>query len=379
MNCYIEKIKPSASMDLMNLAKDMKNRGEDIVNLSGGEPDFDTPSLIKDEVIRQINANNTHYLVGKGLLELRECIADKLHQDNSIEYSPEDIIVTPGAKYGIYLAVRSIVNEGDEVLIPTPSWVSYTEIVRASGAVPIEVPLEIEDNYKLTEKALREKLTDKTVAIIICSPNNPTGRILNKDELEVLRKIATENNLIIISDEIYEKIAYHDNRIISPAAYDELFDRTLTINGFSKAFAMTGWRLGYIAGPSPIMNQVNRLFTHTITGTPPFIQAAAVKAFDCYDHVEHMRQEFERREEFFISELKKIPCFEVNEPEGAFYAWVRVNGVEKPSEYILNNARVVCVPGEAYGSGFENFVRFSFATGMVNLEEAVRRLKQTFC
>ncbi len=183
---------------------------------------------------------------------------------------------------------------------------------------------------------------------------------------------------VVISDEVYEKIVFHDNKNISPAADDELFNSTVTINGFSKAFAMTGWRLGYIAGPSSIMNQVNRLFTHTITGTPTIIQAAAVRAFDCFEHVEQMRKEFERREEFFISELKKISYFELNEPEGAFYSWVRVKGIERPSEYILKNSRVVCVPGDAYGTGFGDFVRFSFATSMDNLEEAVRRLKQTF-
>lgn len=375
MNKYIENIKESASIELMIKAKELKASGVDVIDLSGGEPDFDTPEPVKAAVIEEIKRNNTHYLVGKGLEELRIKISKKLITENKIDISPNEIIVTPGAKMAIYLAIRSVVNEGDEVIVPTPSWVSYTEIIKASGAIPVEMPLNSKNDYSITHDLLNKHITEKTKAIILCSPNNPTGHIICEKELSIIKETVIKNNMYIISDEIYEKIVYGDYKVISPAADKDLFEHTITINGFSKAYAMTGWRLGYLASSSNLIQTINKLFVHTITGTPSFIQFAAVKAFDCQEYVEKMRLEFEERKKYFLSSLQKIEIFDVIVPKGAFYAWVKVKGVTNPSDYILKNAKVVCVPGKAYGESYDNYVRFSFATSMNNLQEAVKRLQ----
>lgn len=320
MNKDIEQIASSASMDLIAKAKSLKASGVDVIGLAGGEPDFDTPKAIKEKAIEELLKGNIHYAVGKGLPRLRKKIAHKLQRDNGINISSENIIVTPGAKMAIYLAVRACINPGDEVLIPTPSWVSYTEIVRAASGVPIEVSLSPDDNYAIKKSVLGQYISEKTRMIILCSPNNPTGRMINEQEIEEIIEFVRGRDIVILSDEVYEKIAYID-RALSPGSYEELEDKTITVNGFSKAYAMTGWRLGYLAGPQKYVDVINKLYTHTITGTSPFIQEAAIVALDCDEEVAAMRKEYTRRKEYFVSELNNIPGIKVLEPEGAFYAW----------------------------------------------------------
>ncbi|MBQ3559428.1 MAG: pyridoxal phosphate-dependent aminotransferase [Agathobacter sp.] len=375
MNRDIERIKDSASVELMIKARELKEAGVDIIGLAGGEPDFDTPEPIKEKAISELLKGNTHYAVGKGILPLRQKIAQKLHKDNGIAVSADEIIVTPGAKMAIYLAVRACINEGDEVLIPTPSWVSYTEIVRASSGVPVEVPLNPEDNYTITAEVLEKYVTSKTKMLILCSPNNPTGRMISEKEIQEIIRFVKGKDIIILSDEIYEKISYVRNSI-SLASCQELKDCTLTVNGFSKAYAMTGWRLGYIAGSSKYINTMNRLFTHTITGTPPFVQTAAVVALDCDDEVKIMQKEYKRRRDFFLNALNEIPEVQAIVPEGAFYAWCHFNIQGDIAQKLLENTGVIGVPGRAYGSGYDQYIRFSFANDMKDLEEAVRRIKE---
>ncbi|MBQ2901192.1 MAG: pyridoxal phosphate-dependent aminotransferase [Agathobacter sp.] len=374
MNRDIELIKDSASVELMIKARELRESGVDIIGLAGGEPYFDTPEPIKERAIYELLKGNTHYAVGKGILPLRQKIAQKLYKDNGIAVSADEIIVTPGAKMAIYLAVRACINEGDEVLIPTPSWVSYTEIVRASSGVPVEVPLNPEDNYTIMAEVLEKYVTSKTKMLILCSPNNPTGRMISEKEIQEIIRFVKGKDIVILSDEIYEKISYIGNNV-SPASYQQLKDCTLTVNGFSKAYAMTGWRLGYIAGPAKYINTMNKLYTHTITGTPPFVQEAAVVALDCEDEVEMMQREYQRRRDFFVHALNEIPGVQALVPEGAFYAWCHFDMQGDIAQILLENARVIGVPGKAYGSGYEQFVRFSFANEMKDLEEAVRRIR----
>lgn len=375
MNREIEQIRASASVELMIKARMLKEAGVDIIGLAGGEPDFDTPTVIKEKAISELLKGNTHYAVGKGILPLRQKIAQKLCGDNGIFVSEDEIIVTPGAKMAIYLAVRACINSGDEVLIPTPSWVSYIEIVRASSGIPIEVPLDAKNNYTLSASILEKYVTAKTKMIILCSPNNPTGRMINEEEIQEITEFVKGKDIIILSDEIYEKISYIENNR-SLASYEELKDCTLTINGFSKAYAMTGWRLGYIAGPMRYINVISKLYTHTITGTSPFIQEAAVVALDCQDEVETMRKEFQNRRDYFINELNDIPGVCATIPEGAFYAWCHFDMQGDIVKELLENAGVIGVSGKAYGSGCEQYVRFSFASDMSELKEAIRRIRE---
>lgn len=239
MNKDIEQIASSASMDFIAKAKSLKTLGIDIIGLAGGEPDFDTPNAIKEKAIEELLKGNTHYAIGKGLPRLREKIACKLKKDNGINISPENIIVTPGAKMAIYLAVRACINPGDEVLIPAPSWVSYTELVRAASGIPIEIPLSPDNNYAIKKSELEQYISENTRMIILCSPNNPTGRMINEQEIKEIIELVRNRDIVILSDEVYEKIAYID-RVISPGSYAELADKTITVNGFSKAYAMTG-------------------------------------------------------------------------------------------------------------------------------------------
>lgn len=375
MNREIEQIKDSASVELMIKARELKEAGVDIIGLAGGEPDFDTPTVIKEKAISELLKGNTHYAVGKGILPLRKKIAQKLRVDNGIFVSEDEIIVTPGAKMAIYLAVRACVNPGDEVLIPTPSWVSYMEIVRAASGIPVEVPLDVSNGYALSASVLEKYVTPKTKMIILCSPNNPTGRMINESEVQEIIEFVKGKEIIILADEIYEKISYVENQK-SLASYEELKDCTLTINGFSKAYAMTGWRLGYIAGPARYINVINKLYTHTITCTSPFIQEAAIVALDCKDEVEMMRKEFQTRRDYFINELNSIPGVCAIIPEGAFYAWCHFDLQGDIAEELLEKAGVIGVPGRAYGSGCEQYVRFSFASDMSELEEAIRRIRE---
>lgn len=374
MNTHIERIGKSASMELIQKAKEMKEAGEDVIGLGGGEPDFDTPQPIKDKAIEELLKGNTHYAIGKGLPALREKIAEKLLIDNSIDVSSEDIIVTPGAKMAIYLSVRACINVGDEVLIPTPSWVSYSEIVKSCGGIPVAVPLNSEDNYYLSKESLELYTSEKSKLIIICSPNNPTGRMYSRNEIKELISFVQEKDITIISDEVYEKI-YYTNKPISPASFDELKDITLTVNGFSKAYAMTGWRLGYVAGPPKYIKTISKLFTHTITGTSPFIQEAAIVAFDCDEYVEKMRTDYSQRKNYFIQSLNSIPGVTCIVPDGAFYAWCRFDVEGNIADELLNNAKVIGVPGIAYGKGFDKYIRFSFASGMDELKEATKRIE----
>jgi aspartate aminotransferase len=274
----------------------------------------------------------------------------------------------------IYLAVRACINAGDEVLIPTPSWVSYSEIVRAASGVPVEVPLNDQDNYKITAAVFEKYVSNKTTMLIINSPNNPTGRVLNEQEINELSSFLYKKDIVLLSDEVYEKILFDNRKSYSPAAYADLKSKTLTVNGFSKAYAMTGWRLGYIVGDKKYIEEINKLYTHTITGTPPFIQEAAIVALDCNEHVENMRREYQCRRDYFIKSLNEISGVYAHSPEGAFYAWAKIENRENLATFILDRAKVIGVPGKAYGSIWGNYIRFSFANKMDDLIETIKRL-----
>lgn len=378
-NCNLYGIKGSASMEFMQKADEMRKNGEQVLSLAGGEPDFNTPHKICEAAAEALKLGDTHYAVGKGILPLRVKIAEKMRKENGIECTEEEVILTPGGKFGIYMAIFTLINPGDEVIVFTPSWVSYIPMIEACGGCAVPIELDYHNNYMLEEAEIKKRITDKTKAIIINYPNNPTGRILSWEEAEILVRIVEKYNLFIISDEVYEKIVFDNRTSISIGSFSSIRDKVITVNGFSKAFAMTGWRLGYTVAAREITEMMYKLYVHTITGTSPFIQRAALKAFECEAEVQNMVMEYERRRNFFVKELNKIEGITCRMPEGAFYAWVRFD-TDKSSEEVaamlLAQTGIVGVPGSSYGEENETCMRFSFACTMEVLEEAVRKMKR---
>lgn len=377
-NPCIADLKPSASVELMEKAKEMKASGIDVISLAGGEPNFDTPARISCAGIRGMLNGNTHYVTASGLLPLRERIAAELCEENGIDCRAEHILVTPGGKFAIYSAVHTLLRPGDEVLIPTPSWVSYHAIVQASGGVPVSVPLRYSDNYAITRELLESALTPRTRLLIVNSPNNPTGRMLTREEAELLLTFAREHQLVIISDEIYSKLVYDGHRHISLAAYPGAMEHVVTVNGFSKFAAMTGWRVGYLCACQEIIARIQKLYQHTATCIPGFVQDSALEAFNCREETEKMLAEYSERRSAFLAALNGINGVEARLPEGAFYAWARIDrsGMDSRSlaEYLLREAKVVGVPAAAFTSD-DPCIRFSFAASMEDLTAAAERIR----
>ena len=378
-NQYIEKIEDSKSLTLMQKATQLQKEGKNVVNLTGGEPDFDTPAIIVDEAVRLLREGDTHYLVGQGLLELREKIAEYEEKENGISCKAENIIMTPGGKFGIFMSVVSLINAGDEVILLAPMWVSYAPIVKACGGVPIICELDFDDKYEIKKEKLEECISEKTKMIIINYPNNPTGKILSEKESGILFDIVKQHQIYLISDEIYNRITFDSKKSISMASYKEIFNRVITVNGFSKSAAMTGWRIGYVIAEKKIVDVMFKLYAHTITGLSPFVQRAALKVFECDLEIKKMRKEYERRRDYFIRELNKIKFLSCLVPEGAFYAWVKIQlpNITKSVELeLLERIGVLGVPGSAYGIREKNYIRFSFACDMKTLEQAICRLQR---
>lgn len=379
-NQYIDHLAPSKSIVFMAKAKELQKKDPSVISLAGGEPDFDTPKRIKDELKKQLDENFTHYTVGPGLPELREKIAEKLRHENECPYTADGVIVTPGGKFAIYLAVRSFVNTGDEVMYLEPGWVSYPAIIEASTAVPVSVRLSEENNFRITREVLEEHCTEKTRMLIINYPNNPTGKILTAEEALIVKDfLLAHPDVLLLADEIYERIVFDGRRSVSMASFPEIADRVLTVNGFSKSVAMTGWRIGYVAAAPALTRVMYKLFQHTMSCTSGMIMKAAIVALDCQEEIEEMRRAYEARRDVFINGLNEIPGVSCELPEGAFYAWVKFDlpnmNSEQVCDYILNEAKVVGVPGIAYGTDAP-YVRFSFAASMENLKEAVSRIRK---
>lgn len=380
-NRNIVDLEPSASVWFMTKAKQMQAEGLDVISLAGGEPDFDTPAPIVQEAYRQMKAGFTHYTVGPGLSELRKRISQKLLEENNARYAEDEILVTPGGKNAIYLTISALINPGDEVLYMDPAWVSYVPMIQANGGVAVPIQLSYEQDYRITYEALELSWSEKTKLLILNYPNNPTGRILTEEEaLTVEQFMMAHPQMILLSDEVYERIVFDGKRSFSPASMDQIRERVITINGFSKSVAMTGWRLGYVAAPRYIASQIYKLYQHSLTCVSGFMQKAAVVALDCEEDIERMRQSYEERRDIFFAKLNAIEGVEAKVPEGAFYAWVRIEKNDMNSfelcQYLLEEALVVGVPGESYGKGGEKCIRFSFATSMDLLLEAADRMKK---
>lgn len=376
MNQYISKMEGSASMRSMQMAAELKRKGVPVIDLAGGEPDFDTPLRIREKAKEALDAGHTHYAVGKGIYPLRKAISERLQKENKIQADPGQIIVTPGGKFGIYLALTAILNPGDEVLVFAPYWVSYVPIIKACGGVPVVVPLTDKNDYKIERDTVEKKITDRTKMLIINYPNNPTGRILHQEEAEILRDLIMEYDLYAVADEIYDKIVFDGKKNISLASFPEIRDSVVTVNGFSKCAAMTGWRIGYTAAGPEITKVMYRLFEHSITGVSTFIQEAALEVFECDAELEEMRKIYEKRRDYMVEEINKIPNLSCKCPEGAFYLWIKIDTdltSEQACEKFLEQGNLVCVPSDSYGETKAAYVRCSFANDMKILQNAVEK------
>jgi len=377
----VSSIPPSETLAVSDRAKALKAAGQDVVALAGGDPDFDTPDYITAAAFQAIENGATHYPAPmKGITPLLEAIAEKMATDNGITVKPgSDIIVTPGGKWALFLALSAILNPGDEVLYLEPVWVSYPPMIALAGGTPVAVTLPSEDNFRITADRLRAKVTPRTKALMVNSPNNPTGRVITKEEMDAIVEVAVENDLYVISDEIYETVIFDGRQHLSPGAQPGMAERTITINGLSKSHAMTGWRLGWLAAPTPIAKLATQMNSQTVSSAANFTMHAAVAALKGpKDTTRAMRDEYQKRRDFMVPALNAIDGVECANIEGAFYLFPRFPNSTKTSaelaEALIDKAGIASVPGGAFGRSGEGHVRFTIATAMRDLEKAVEKL-----
>lgn len=384
----VTNLSPSQTLAMSQKSAELKAQGVDVINLSVGEPDFNTPDHIKAAAEKAIEDNFTFYTPVAGYMSLRKAIADNLRQVNGVEYAPEQIVVGGGAKQALCNAVLSIVNPGDEVIIPTPAWVSYVEMVKLAEGTNVLVPAGIDQDFKITPNQLRDAITARTRLIIICSPSNPTGSVYTRDELQGLVDVLKDYpDITIIADEIYQHITFTGS-FTSLGAFPEIADRVVVVNGVSKAYAMTGWRIGFIAAPMPVAKAVTKLQSQYTSNPSSVAQKAAEAAYNGpQDCVEEMRVAFERRRNLVVELAKEIPGIGVNVPQGAFYLFPKVSSyfgkkygdrvISNDSDlamYLLEEGHVATVAGEAFC--LPGYIRLSYATSDDNIREAMRRIAE---
>jgi aspartate aminotransferase len=387
LSTKIASVEESQTLALTRLAGQLKARGIDIVSMTAGEPDFPTPSHVKDAAIAAIRENFTHYTPVAGIPGLIAAVREKFARDNGLSFEPSQILVSCGAKHSIFNALVAICNPGDEVIIPAPYWVSYPEMAKIADAVPVIVATGADSAYKVTPEALRRAITPRSKVLLINSPSNPTGAVYSKQELEGIAEVAAAAGLYIISDEIYEKILYDGARHESIGTMDGVRERVITVNGVSKAYAMTGWRIGYMGGPADVIQAAMKVQSQATSNANSIAQRAALAALTGHaDEVHVMAAEFARRREYFVGRLAAVPGVKLVPPAGAFYLFPDVGGCigarwkDGPiasdmdlSSYLMEEAKVAVVPGSAFGA--PNHIRLSFACSMREITEAANRIE----
>uniref|UniRef100_A0A831TCL0 Aminotransferase n=1 Tax=Thermorudis peleae TaxID=1382356 RepID=A0A831TCL0_9BACT len=379
----VVQLRPSPTLAVSDRVRALREQGLDVIDLGGGDPDFPTPEHICRAAAEAMLRGETHYVASAGIPALRRAIARKLREDNAIEVDPAEIIVTPGGKAALFVSILALVGPGDDVLMFDPGWVSYEPMVTIAGARCLHVPLDPAENYRISREAIESRLTPATRLMIVNSPNNPTGRVLTEAELAAIAEVAQERDLLVISDEIYEKIVYDGHRHHSLAALPGMAERTLTVNGFSKAYAMTGWRLGYIAGPAPLIKQIMKVHSHSATCATSFAQWGAVAALEGpQDFIGQMVSAWDRRRRLITERLNQIPGFRCPLPEGAFYAFPDVGGTglsgQEVAARLIDEAHVGVTPGDAFGEVSAGCVRLSFAESDDKIEAALDRITRVF-
>lgn len=384
----IQSLSPSATLAMSQKSNELKAQGVDVINLSVGEPDFNTPDHIKEAAHRAINGNFSFYTPVPGYMSLRKAVADKLARENGLSFTPEQILVSGGAKQALCNVILSVIDPGDEVIIPTPAWVSYVEMVKLARGTNVLVPTTLEEDFKITPERLEAAITPNTRIVLLCSPSNPTGSVYSKAELQALvNVIAKYPQIMVLSDEIYEHINFTGS-FTSLGSFKEIADRVVIINGVSKAYAMTGWRIGYCAAPLWLAKAVTKLQSQYTSGCSSIAQKAAEEAYNGpQECVTEMREAFRRRRDLVVSLARNIPGLECNEPQGAFYLFPRVTSFIGKSDgqttikssgdlalYLLDKAHVATVDGDAFC--LDGYIRLSYATSDDNIREAMRRIAE---
>jgi aspartate aminotransferase len=385
-----QNVPVSATIAVTSRAKQLKAQGVDVVGFGAGEPDFDTPDYIKQAAIEALKNGKTKYTPAAGVIELRTAIAAKLKKDNNLDYTPEQIVVNLGGKHSVYESMQAVLDPGDEVILPTPYWVTYPEAIKLAGATPKIIQTDKNNSYKITPKQLKDAINKKTAMLVINSPSNPGGFTYTPQELETIAKALEGTDVVVLSDEIYEKLIYGDTEFVSFASLSkDAYSRTLTLNGFSKAFSMTGWRLGYAAGPLEIIKAMARLQDHMTSNCATFAQYAAVAALGdpAEQAIEKMRVEFEKRGKYMAERLNNIPGIQCPKPTGAFYCFPdvsehygrNINGAEIKgsmdfAQALLEQAKVAVVPGLPFGC--DGNIRLSFACSIEDISKGLDRLQK---
>jgi aspartate aminotransferase len=377
----VKALSPSLTIAVATLAKELKAAGKDIVSFSAGEPDFDTPKKIKEEAIKAINDGFTKYTATAGIPELLKAISGKLERDNGLKYEPNQIIVSNGAKQSLFNLCQAVIDEGDEVIIPAPYWVTYPELVVYSGGVPVIIDTDEKSGFKITPEQLKNAITPNTKMLILTSPSNPTGCVYSKEELVEISKVLKGTDILVASDEMYEKLVFGTSFVSTASISEDMFKRTITINGLSKSVAMTGWRFGYLASPNrELISAMDRLQSQSTSNINSITQKAAIIALngEVDDEIEQMRQAFEARATKSVDLLNSIDGISVLKPQGAFYLFVNIKDVSSNSvefcKELLKETGVAVVPGVGFGS--EGYFRFSFATNMTTIQDGIRRIKK---
>lgn len=384
----VNSLAASATLAMSQKSAELKAQGVDVINMSVGEPDFNTPDFIKEAAKRAIDNNFSRYTPVPGYLSLREAICGKLKRENGLDYTPEQIVVGNGAKQELHNALMALVNPGDEVIIPTPAWVSYVELVKLAGGVPVFIEVGVEHDFKIDGKQLSAAITPKTKLLMLNSPSNPSGSVYSYSELEELASVVAEHeNLLVLADDIYEHISYC-GEVHSIAEFESIRDRVIIVNGVSKAYAMTGWRIGYLAAPLPIAKAVSKLQGQTTSGASSIAQKAAEAAYNGpQECVEDMRRAFEKRRDLIVELAKEIPGWVCNVPQGAFYLFPEVSAyvgteydgrkIESSGDYVmylLEEAHVAAVDGAAFCA--PGYLRLSYACSEEQIREAMKRIRE---
>jgi aspartate aminotransferase len=384
----VNQISPSPTLSITAKAKKMQAEGINVIGFGAGEPDFDTPLNIKEAAKKAIDKGFTKYTPTAGTKELKDAINAKFKKDNNLEYSPDEIIVSCGAKHSIFNIVVTLCNEEDEVLLPSPFWVSYPEMAKVVGAKTVLLHTTKESGFKITPEQLEKSIGPKTKLLILNSPSNPTGMVYSESELKELSQIITKAGIYCISDEIYEKVIYDQQHVSIASLGEKIKKKTIVVNGVSKAFSMTGWRIGYCAGPKEIIQAMSNLQDHSTSNPTSIAQAASVEALTgSQDDLEKMVREFKKRRDFMTDKVNAITGISTIRPQGAFYCWVDISGILNKSangkkimnsmsltDVLLNDAHVAVVPGGVFGD--DNYIRLSYATSMENIIEGLNRIER---
>jgi len=384
----INSVTPSATLEMAAKARELRTQGKDIIGLSLGEPDFKVPDYIQKAAIQAVNDGYNSYTPVDGYVELKQAIITKFKRDNDLSYEAPQIVVSTGAKQALYNVAQVVLNKGDEVILPCPYWVSYSDIVKLADGVPVEVPTALEDDFKMTATQLEAAITPKTKMLWYSSPCNPSGSIYSKEELRALADVLQKHpQIIVVSDEIYEHINYGVTTHASMAAFTDMYDRTVTVNGVAKAFAMTGWRIGFIGAPAYIARACNKLQGQVTSGANCIAQRAVITALEeSPNRISYMVDEFKERRKLILGLLNSIDGFKCNEPEGAFYVYpdvtayfgktlkgTKINNASDFAMYLLEHANVATVTGDAFGNG--NCIRISYAASVAHIKDAIARIK----